>query len=309
MWLINNFYNFNMISRKKQTNKVQLSKTIITSDFSDYKSLGSDNRKVNIAHVAKLVQSFKDFGTSTSRVIVVETKSFLDSNKRKNELYVADGQHSIAAVEIINATRKDDEVPLTLNVMVVKLLNDTQPELKRYISALNNNSKSWTTFDYVGSFASAGIYEYVKFDTLLATHKKIKITITDLQMVYLHGAGPSQVNDFRSGIMRFSNEADSDLLFSEYLKLIPDFPKAFIRRNIFKFLHANGTSNFQTIVDQLRFSPKGWSSEETDFQNELLKRIKIKNMINPFVSRTKLRKKINPTTDSNLIGDNLVSAS
>lgn len=269
--------------RKPRTVLLPMVKTYATSDFSNFKLLGSHNRSTRDEHVRKLMASFHIFGTHASRVIVVESKC-LDTVKT---LYVADGQHSIEAVNRLNAELEPNEAPYQLNVMVVKLKSDNLQDLGRYISALNNNSNPWKGIDYVKCFAANGIHEYVKFNNAISENKSIGIE--DLQLIYLRGANTNHKNRFKSGKMQFTNETESDLLLNEFTKISTLFPSVRMRRNAIALMHANGTSNYKTIVDQIRFNNKPWSIEEVIFQQELAQRIKVPNMIIPFVSITGLR--------------------
>lgn len=254
------------------------SKTLTTSDFSSYSFLSEYNRPINTSHVNKLKESFEEFGSINASVIVVETRSVTG----KWGQYFADGQHTVTALNQLNANLQPGQEPYTANVTITRLKNDNLQDLVRYISALNNNSKKWTAKNYVGTFANNGIYEYKHFQNALDADKSIRIS--DLQLIYLRGGNTQQYYTYRTGKMRFPDEKLSDKVLKEFSKISTLITDGKIRRNVIALLHANKPENFSQIVDQIRFDKQPWSTVEMEFQQQIAKRLNIEGLVIPFFS-------------------------
>lgn len=235
------------------------------TDFSNYKKLELINRSVDKSHVAKLVESFEEFGTGGADITIIETKAW-----GKKEHYQADGQHSIEASVITG---------LPLNVTIVRLLVDTPFNVTKYIATLNNSAKSWSNNNYTKSYASIGIYEYQVFEEI---GRKCKLLTNDLQYIFLGGASAKHVKDYKSGRMNFVNEDKSFELLTALMKCrtrIPD--KTFIRRALYKLFLITNDYNFvaDAIIDS---RIKEYSENEAMFYDQIVnvyKRAKSKELV------------------------------
>jgi hypothetical protein len=85
-----------------------------------------------MSQVNKLIDSFKMYGTTTARILVVRTKSvrgiWID--------FILDGQHRRKAANILG---------LPLSIDVIMSHNDEIENILTYVAALNNVTKSWST--------------------------------------------------------------------------------------------------------------------------------------------------------------------
>ena len=233
-----------------------------TTDFSEYKFLDNFNRNPNKQHVDSIIASLKLFGGDTAWVTVIETKAF-----GKKELYIIDGQHTSLASE---------QSGIPVNVIIIRLTNDTVLGVTQYMAMKNSISKEWSTDVYLNAYSENGIREYKLFALLKKQHK---LTMTDLLYIFLGNGGAKENKAFKSGEMKFLDEAKSLKLLKALLEvrnLIPN--KAFIRRAFYK--KALEVGNPQILVDAMLSNIKTvYSSDEKTFQGDLvgvLRKAKIK---------------------------------
>jgi hypothetical protein len=220
------------------------------TNFKNFKYLKSKNRPVDMGHVKKLIESFKEFGASATTIIVVKTTSI-----NGLEYYVADGQHRIIASEVL-------EIPL--DVKVVELDEDTEVNVTKYIARLNNTNKSWSTKNFLDAYVANNIPEYKLFKSLKG---KYKFTITDLMYIFL-GKGSSV--DFKRGTMRFENEEDSLHMARQIARIKGVIPnKAFCRRNLPKIMKGIDYKEFCDAVINASKYRKEFSENEADFVTEM----------------------------------------
>lgn len=247
---------------KKITGNSVLIETIINCvDFSQFKYMNGENRKVVESHVKKLMASFSEYGTAGAKIIVIKTRAY----KGKVEYYVADGQHSIIA-----ATR----LGLALNVTVVELLDDTVFNITKYVATLNNSSKAWSNQNYLIAFSNNGIREYKIMADIL---QNTGLQVTDLQYIFLGNGGSRESKIFKSGTVSFVNELDSMKLLDAVLKVVNVIPnKSFVRRALYKVMRL--TNNYDKMANAILKTAEAlanghskFSENESEFYDHLIK--------------------------------------
>ena len=223
------------------------------TDFSQYSRFEKLNRALDNSHIKKLVESFKEFGTVSAKVIVIKTSVFGSVT-----YYIVDGQHTIEAVKLAG---------LSVDVKIVEMENETIAGVTRYIAVLNNIKKGWSNQNYLRAFVANGKHEYIVFNNLIKAHK---LTVTDLMNIFV---GKADHKNFKEGTMKFSNEADGMNLLKAFITIKGMIPsKAFCTRNIPKVLRRDGNTNYKPFVDAVIRANKGgykFSENEKEFVSEI----------------------------------------
>jgi len=222
-------------------------------DFSNYQKLELINRLINKKHVLKIVESYEEFGTAGSEVIIIETKAW-----GQKEYYIGDGQHRVEASIITG---------LGINVTIIRLLEDTPFNVTKYIATLNNTSLSWNNNNYTKSYASIGIYEYQVFEEIM---RKFKLLTNDLQYIFLGGASVKQVKEYKSGRMTFDNEEKSFEMLNALMKCRSRVPNyTFVRRSLYRLFLLTDDYDFvaNAIIDS---RIKEYSSNEAMFYDQIV---------------------------------------
>lgn len=228
-----------------------------TMKYKDFEVLQNSNRPLDKNHVNILVESFKNFDSVSSTIIVIETTAF-GVLKR----YIADGQHRVACSKLLNCT---------LDIKVVKLFEDTPINVKRYVASLNNNLKRWTNEIYLNIFAGNDLKEYNIFKTII---EQSGLTVTDLLFIF---TGSGVTKKFQNGDLKFINEKDSLLLLNAILEVKPYVPiQSFVRRGLYFIMkQTNGEYNrmAQAIIKVAKEKEQSgikFSSDEKSFKAEMI---------------------------------------
>jgi hypothetical protein len=247
--------------KKNEPASTIISITPNVKDFRKFKFLSERNRTVDETQVKKLMDSFSTYGTASTKITIVKSKAF----SGKDELFTADGQHTMVA-----ATR----LGLGVNVFVVRLAEDTPLNVTKYIAALNNNSKAWSTNNFLTAFANNGIYEYKKLADVKIQHG---LTITDLLYIYLGGGSTKENKMFKNGTLNFIDEADSDKLLMAVVKVKNVIPnKAYVRRSLYKMMRmTNDYDKFAKAIivaaNALKVAQSKFSENEAEFTEHLVR--------------------------------------
>ena len=221
------------------------------TDFSKYKTLEGINRETTESNIKALEASFKEFGTASTNVTVVKTKAF----NGKWEFCVVDGQNTIKAATNLG---------IGVNVVTVQLTDDTVLNVTKFIARLNNSAKAWSTNNFMNAFAGNGIYEYQELSRI---KKESKLTITDLLHIFMGEAGTKENKAFKTGALKFIDEADSKVLLecATLLKtVVPN--KAYIRRALYKVMRMSG--DYEKLTKAIVTSADGFTifpENEADF--------------------------------------------
>lgn len=228
-----------------------------TMKYQNYSTIEGSNRVLDKAHVQVLINSFLQHGACSTTIIVIETSAF-----GKLKRYIADGNHRCHAASPLN---------LPLDIKVVKLLDDSVENVKKFTASLNNNVKDWTNAIYLDVFANGTKKEYNIFKEKMAT---TGLTITDLLYIY---TGSGNTKKFQSGELEFINEQESDKLLKTILDVKSYVPnKSFVRRGLY-FIMKQTQGNYAKmgnaiirIAKEKASSGLAFSSDEKSFKNELI---------------------------------------
>ncbi len=209
------------------------------------------NRKVDRAHVRKLVDSMKKNGFK-GVVQIIKTK-FVDGVMR---YYVVDGQHRIAAAQQLG-------IPIRFELTELK----SKEEAAHFIAALNTSAKSWGTTNFLQVWSDMKIEEYVK---LAQIQRETGFQITPLLEAFLE---TSDQTEYRKGVMKFPNEENSDKIIKQMIELNQFLPsKAFCRRAIVKVMRNpkyNHVKMKKAVADFYKLMGGGFSENERGLKAQL----------------------------------------
>ena len=227
-----------------------------TLDYQKYTTLEGVSRKINNSHVREVMQSMAMYGAESTCVVIIETEAFGGVKIR----FRADGNHRCDSAKLLN---------LPLDLKVVKLTDDTQENVKRFISCLNNKVKSWTNPMYLEIYVASNIREYVKFKQIMLENN---LKITDLLHMYCGSGGTTVAKDFQLGNLKFKNEKRSDALLEQVKRMQEHLPKhSFTRRGIWSVMKQ--TDNYKklatAIIKFAKDKQTEFSADEKTFKGQL----------------------------------------
>jgi hypothetical protein len=225
-----------------------------TLDYKNYPTLNGVSRKINQAHVKEIMESMAMYGAEATTLIILETEAFGGVKLRFN----ADGNHRGSSASMLD---------LPLDIKVVKLTDDTQENVKHFISCLNNKLKRWTNPMYLEIYVAGNIREYVKFNQLM---EETKLTITDLLFIY---TGSGNTKNFQLGTLTFMNEKESDKKLEQVKRMLTYLPKhSFTRRGIWGVMKK--TENYKKLATEIikfaKDKQNEFSADEKTFKGQLL---------------------------------------
>lgn len=218
------------------------------------------NRDEDEMHIKQLMNSFIEFGSAAAVVKVLKTRAITG----KLEYYKVDGQHTIIAAKRLG---------LSFNVFILELDNDTMLGITKYVAALNNSSKAWSTKNFLESFAANNIDEYKLFKNIIDAEG---LKLTDLLYIFLNGGGAKENKLYKSGQMKFVDVEDSERLLSAVLRVKVVIPnKAYVRRSLYKILRQAKDYNRMAnaiikAAKHLKDAQSKFSENETEFHNHLI---------------------------------------
>jgi hypothetical protein len=224
-----------------------------TLDYQNYTMLDVVSRKVDDNHVRKIMEGMAMFGAEATCLIVIETSAF-----GKLQRILADGNHRGTSAKLLN---------LPLDIKVIKLDDDTQDNVRNYISCLNNNSKGWSNLVYLQLNVAGGKREYIKFQDIMT---ETNLKITDLLHIY---TGRGTTKSFKSGNLTFHNEKESDKKLEQVKRMQKHLPKhTFTRRGIWSVMKGNDDYKkmANAIIQFAKDKQKEFSADEKTFKGQLL---------------------------------------
>lgn len=224
-----------------------------TLDYQKYPTLEGVSRKVNDAHVREVMESMAMYGAESTTIIILETEAFGGVKIQFN----ADGNHRATSAKLLN---------LPLDIKVVKLTDDTQENVKHFISCLNNKVKRWTNPMYLEIYVAGNIREYVKFKQLM---DETNLTITDLLFVYTSSGSTKK---FQLGELEFVNEKESDKKLEQVKRMLKYLPKhSFTRRGVWGVMkQTNDYKKLATAIIQFAKNKQNeFSADEKTFKVQL----------------------------------------
>jgi hypothetical protein len=224
-----------------------------TLDYQNYTMLEEVSRKVDDNHVRKIMEGMAMFGAEATCLIVIETNAFGELQR-----ILADGNHRGTSAKLLN---------LPLDIKVVKLDDDTQDNVRDYISCLNNNSKVWNNMVYLQLNVAGGKREYIKFQDIMA---ETNLKITDLLHIYTGSGG---TKNFQSGNLTFKNEKESDKMLEQVKRMQKHLPKhSFTRRGIWNVMKR--TDNYKklatAVIQFAKNKQNEFSADEKTFKNQMV---------------------------------------
>ena len=123
-----------------------------------YFSFLKENRPINEGHILSLMDSFRKDGYLFTIVYVNE------------QMQIIDGQHRFEAARRL-------KLPIYFMVMPAWGI--------REVTVLNVNSRNWTMYDFLASYARAGNINYVRFKEFCDTHT-FEITTNQILVLGIH---------------------------------------------------------------------------------------------------------------------------
>ncbi len=213
-------------------------------------------RPISQTNVCNIMKSFKEFGTGGTNIIILKTSAF----GKKDQLIQADGQHSIKAAELMK---------LGLNGRIVKLVDDTEENVIKYIATLNNSREGWSNQVYLSNYGKLKDEKSKPYQLFESLIKKHKLTTTDLSYIFLGGASQREVASIKRCEMVLINERDSMRLLNAVLKVKDALPnKSFARRSLYKVMRM--TKNYDKFADKILASKTTFSENETVLYTQLV---------------------------------------
>lgn len=207
------------------------------TDYDKFEHLSGYNRKVessNLKDKKASLESFKFIGD----IIIILTSAF----GKAKQLIIADGQHRLEVCKLLG-------IPFDYKVYAFSKGDDTKLNVIKFIAEYNSSAVNWTPEKFLNAFAADEIPEYVTMKNAL---KETKLTITDLQNIYLFGCGAKEVKEFKSGVMNFPDIKKSLELQKAIVELRDILPnKSYVRRSLFKVFKEVDT-DIQTIVKRIK---------------------------------------------------------
>jgi len=226
-----------------------------TFDYLKYTLLEGVSRKVDDSHVKEIMDGMVVYGAEATCLIVLETSAFGEMQR-----ILADGNHRSRSAKWLN---------LPLDIKVVKLTDDTQENVKRYIACLNNNLRRWTNKIYLDVFVAGNVREYIKFKEIM---EETNLTITDLLFIY---TGSGNTKEFQLGNLTFKDEKESDKLLDQVRRLLKHLPKhSFTRRGLWQVMKkAKAKTNYKelatAIIQYSKNTENQFSADEKTFKSQL----------------------------------------
>lgn len=220
-----------------------MQQTAVTTDILsttnyDMFAILTANRDVVPAHVRRLVVEMESRGNFTENDPILVNEHF----------EVIDGQHRLAAVSQLG-------LPVFYRVIEGVNINDAR--------AMNILHKSWTTHDYLNSYANEGRRAYRDLKRLVETYENTPVTVI---LYFAYGSQNSGLGaKFRRGEFEmFDVSAAQDRLdkLTELAELTPAFNA---KSMALAFLNALNVDNFD--YDRLRNKVERLAQEIRPFQN------------------------------------------
>lgn len=247
------------VANKEIISTTKSKKYNLFADWNDIKGKdgkGRFNRKVDMSKPRKsLIVSIAKTGARTP-LLILKTRAFMNMWL----LLILDGQNRFAAIKYLG---------LEFEYKVLQLLDDTQENAIALMKEYNITAERWNSSNYLEGEVALGKYEYVKMFELL---KSDFLTFKDIFSIYGVTA-----TEFRSGVMKFKNEKESDSLLKSILFMSNHIPNvANCRRAIFRILKTEKISH-KTLSEIIKkgekeMAKKGevFSSDERTFEGQVL---------------------------------------
>jgi hypothetical protein len=213
---------------KTQTNEPMVkhsNQVHTTTDYFLFKPIDG-NRNKNLLHINRLKKSMAE--TYLFTIIIV------------NEKYeIIDGQHRFDVIQ-------DLQLPLSYVVCNGYGLNE--------VHILNQNSKNWTTADYLEGYCNLGYSQYVEFKKFIDKHE----INTQIAMYLLSGADSGDmVKTFNSGQFKIKNLKEAETTMDKLHLCGAYFPQYKMRWFVFAMvrLFKKPQFEFTEFLQKLKTQP------------------------------------------------------
>tara|TARA_R110000796_G_scaffold9655_2_gene32917 strand:+ start:5380 stop:6141 length:762 start_codon:yes stop_codon:yes gene_type:complete len=183
-------------------NQIKIAKTELLN--SNIIETISGNRMTNKPHIQKMYSLIGKFGFADTIKVV----------KHKKKYYVLEGQNRLEALK----QHKIDTVPCS----VIDWIDGTFVDLQKFIISLNAHNRKWDLADYIHSYSSNKIREYLWLKKQIATYGKE--LSTGVIVTCYNGVMRSQ-NALKEGKLSFIDETFSDNLVYQFSILVKRFSK------------------------------------------------------------------------------------
>jgi hypothetical protein len=197
-----------------------------TKDYSKFKSIDG-NRNKNLLHINRLKKSMQQNYLFT--IIVVNEK-----------FEIIDGQHRFEVIK---------ELGLPLNYVICKGYGLAEVHL------LNQNSKNWTTSDYLEAYCNLEYSQYVDFKKFVDKHQ-INIQIA----LYLLSGTDSgdMIKTFNSGSFKIKNIKEAENTMNRLHQISDFFPQYKMRWFVYAIarLLKKKEFDFNEFIQKLKIQPK-----------------------------------------------------
>jgi hypothetical protein len=258
------------MAKKAKVNEVEVKQNLVvkineiksTMEYTNrdkYEFTELCNREVNSSHINSLKETFFKHGVAGVVIKVIETEAY----GRKTRI-IADGQHSCLAAE---------QLGYPLDIMVLKMVEDTRENIVEYVAMLNNSQKGWKIKNYLG------VHKHNK-EILFLTEKikETKLSLSDLCIIYLQDA--KQMNTVKKGgkIIFLDIEDSTKMLDAVMMvkKVIPNSSNC--RRALYRILtnkvKGKGKGAYKKFANAILQKSKEplfkFNGSETVFFDELL---------------------------------------
>ena len=204
-----------------------------STNYNELKRLEGFNREVSNSGVKNLTPSLEKRGF-WGVALVIETSIITG----KLEQFIIDSQHRLEACRVLG-------MPYSYMVYRLDKEEDTLDNIIGTITDFNSTAVKWSNIKYLECYAKTGKKEYV---IMLDALKSTKLTVTDMQNIYLGGSGAEQVKAFKSGKMKFEDKKDSEKKLLVTMKIHDVIPMSFVKRSFFKVLKLV-KGNYMALVD------------------------------------------------------------
>lgn len=238
----------------------QVTNVFITNDYSKFKS-AKTNRVIN-KQVVLCIQAIMAY---FAKVVGIEN-AFIGCIvvvKRKDGLYILDGQHRFEAA-------RGSGVPVRYEVREM-----SEEDFNKLMIKLNTSSHSWTTIDYANSHSQSSNGEVEKiYSVLLKLKSEYKLTFSNLCHII---QGNKSLDKFKEGTL----EMTSLPTIKKRIKMLLDYreqlniDKAFVLRNLIDVIikpeYAKNHDRMLSALNKLNKLNKLNVDKEVTFKNTLNK--------------------------------------
>ncbi len=212
------------------------------------------NRTIKESTIEPVKESISENGF-LGGLSVLRTKVF-SKDKKTYELIIIDGQNRLES-----AKRLGEPYNYFINTFDNKK-DDTKENIVKIIAKTNSNATNWVTVRYLDIYANLGFKPY---QVMKEVQQITKLTLTDLQNIFLGGCGSKEVKLYKSGDMAIADENRSKKLLEAISALKDVLPKySYVRRSLFKSFKKVDTNKIMKFASAIILNAKKESLPENE---------------------------------------------